>query len=75
NGKSAGDTRLAISDMRQATKWLVVASILPIGLLVAVKLGSLILGRSFAIIDVIVSTVGIVTVVGAIFLIAVIGQR
>jgi len=49
-------------------KWLIVASILPAGLLWAVKLGSLFLGRSFAIMDVIVSAVGIIVVVGIIFL-------
>jgi len=56
-------------------KWLIVASVLPIGLLLAVKLGSLILGRSFAITDVIVSAVGIIIVVGTIFLIAFFRQR
>jgi len=56
-------------------KWLIVAAILPTGLLLAVKLRLLILGRSFAITDVIVSVVGIIIVVGAIFLIALLRQR
>jgi len=58
-------------DERRATlrrRWLIVAAILPAGLLLAVKLGSLILGRSFAITDVIVSAVGIAAVVATIFM-------
>jgi len=55
--------------MASKLKWLIVASILPAGLLLAVKLGgSLILGRSFAITDVIVSAVGIAAVVATIFI-------
>jgi len=61
--------------MAPKPKWLIVASILPAGLLLAVKLGSLILGRSFAITDIIVSAVGIIIVVGTIFLIAFFRQR
>jgi len=56
-------------------KWLIVATILPAGLLLAVKLGSLILGRSFVVKDAIVSAVGIVAVTGAIFFIALIHRR
>jgi len=48
-------------------RWLIAASILPAGLLVSVKLGSLALGRSFAITDVIVSAIGVAAVVGTIF--------
>ncbi len=56
-------------------KWLIAAAILPAGLLLAVKLGTLILGRSFAITDIIVSAAGIIIVVGTIFLIAFFRQR
>lgn len=52
------------------SKWLIVAPSLPIGFLLAVKLGSLILGRSFTITDVIVSAVGIIAVVVTTSLIA-----
>ena len=48
-------------------KWLIVASILPMSLLMAVKLGSLILGRSCTVTDVLVSAIGIAIVVGTIF--------
>lgn len=48
-------------------KWLIAALILPMGLLLAVSLGSLILGRSIAITDVITSVVGIVAVVATIY--------
>ena len=48
-------------------KWLVAATMPPIGLLLAVKLGSLILGRSFTISEIIISVVGIVAAVGIIF--------
>jgi VanZ family protein len=48
-------------------KWLIAASIPPMGFLIVVKLGSLILGRSFTFVDVIVSVLGIVVVVGTIF--------
>jgi VanZ family protein len=51
-------------------KWLIGASIVPISLLMAVKLGSLILGRSCTVTDVIVSAIGIVAVVGTSCLIA-----
>ena len=54
--------------MASKPKWLIVASIPPVGFLLLVKLGSLILGRSFAITDVIVSAVGIVAVVATIFI-------
>jgi VanZ family protein len=53
----------------QKLKWLIIASIPPLSFLLAVKLGSLILGRSFTIIDFLVSVVGIVAVVGISFLI------
>jgi len=51
-------------------KWLIVVLILPAGLLLAVTLGSSILGRSFPRTDVIVSAVGIAAVVGIILVIA-----
>jgi len=54
--------------MTPKPKWLIVASIPPVGFLLLVKLGSLILGRSFTIKDVIVSAVGIVAVVATIFI-------
>lgn len=46
-------------------KWLIVASALPVGLLLVVKFGSLILGRTFGIQDIIVSVIGIAAVVAA----------
>jgi len=49
-------------------KWLIGALILPIGFLVAVKLGSLILGRSFTLSGVIASAAGIAAAVGTIYL-------
>ena len=49
-------------------KWLLVAAILPAGLLFAVTLGSLILGKSFVVKDVVVSAVGIAIVIGTIYL-------
>jgi len=51
------------------SKWLMGALILPIGFLLAVKLSSLVLGRSFTIVDVLVSVVGIAAVVSTFFLI------
>jgi VanZ family protein len=56
-------------------KWLIVASTLPMSLLMAVKLGSLILGRSCTVTDVLVSAIGIAIVVGTIFLIVFFRQR
>jgi VanZ family protein len=50
-------------------KWLIVASALPMGFLVAVKLISVISGRDFRLQDVIVAAVGIAAVVIAIYLI------
>jgi VanZ family protein len=54
----------------QKFKWLMGALILPIGFLLAVKLGALVLCRSFTITDLIVPVVGITTVVGTSSLIA-----
>jgi hypothetical protein len=48
-------------------KWLVVALSLPIGFLLAVKLGSLILGGIFTIKEVTISAIGIAVVVGTFF--------
>jgi len=71
------DTRRASSIEHRASnseifwirrRWLIVASIPPVGFLLLVKLGSLVLGRSFAITDVIVSAVGIVAVVATVCL-------
>jgi len=56
-------------------RWLIVASSLPIGFVLAVKLGSFVLGRSFAITDVIVSTIGVAAVVSLLLLIALLRQR
>jgi len=50
-------------------KWLIVASALPIGFLVAVKLFSVISGREFRLQDVIVATAGILTAVITVYLI------
>ncbi len=50
-------------------KWLIVASALPIGFLVAVKLFSIISGRDFRLHDVIIAAVGIAAVVITIYLI------
>jgi hypothetical protein len=47
--------------------WLIAALTLPAGLLITVTLGSLILGKSVTIKDVIVSIIGIIAVVGIIF--------
>jgi VanZ family protein len=49
-------------------KWLIVASALPIGFLVAVKLFSIISGRDFRLQDVIIAAVGIAAVVITIYL-------
>ena len=51
-------------------KWLMVALALPTGFLLAVKLFSLISGKNFAAPDVIISAVGIATVVGITYLTA-----
>ena len=56
-------------------KWLITAFILPAAFLLAVKLGSLILGRSFVITDVVTSAIGIVVVICLIFLTALLRQR
>ncbi len=50
-------------------KWLIVASALPIGFLVAVKLFSIISGRDFRLQDVIIAAVGIAAVVITIYII------
>jgi hypothetical protein len=50
-------------------KWLIVASVLPIGFLVAVKLFSIISGRDFRLHDVIIAVAGIAAVVVTIYLI------
>jgi len=65
--RSAGTQPTHMQVIAPKPRWLAVASIPPAGLLLAVKLGSLVLGRSFTITDVIVSAVGIVAVVGIIF--------
>ncbi len=57
------------------TKWLIAASIPPTSLLLAVKAGSLILGRSFTITDIIASAIGIATVTVTIALTAFFRQR
>ena len=54
---------LFLSSKAPKLKWLIVASILPIGYLVAVKLFSVISGRDFRLQDVIVAAVGIAAVV------------
>jgi VanZ family protein len=51
-------------------KWMIAALALPIGFLLTVKLFSVILGKDFVVQDVIISTVGIITVVATIYLIA-----
>ncbi|MGA1979139.1 MAG: VanZ family protein [Sedimentisphaerales bacterium] len=51
-------------------KWIITALALPIGLLLIVKLFSVIFGKDFVVQDVIISTVGIITVVATICLIA-----
>jgi VanZ family protein len=56
-------------------KWLIAASIPPMGFLIVVKLGSLILGRSFTIKDIILSAVGIAAVVATIYLTTLSRQR
>jgi len=56
-------------------KWLIGALILPIGFLLAVKLGSLILGRSFTLSGVIASAVGIAAAVATIYLTILSRQR
>jgi hypothetical protein len=49
-------------------KWLITALALPMGFLLAVKLSSIILGKTFGLRDVILAVGGIATVVGAIYL-------
>jgi len=56
-------------------KWLIVASVLPTGLLLVVKLFSVISGRDFAATDIIIATGSIATVVGTIFLTALFRRR
>ena len=51
-------------------KWMIAALVLPIGFLLTVKLFSVIFGKDFVVQDVIISTVGIITVVATIYLIA-----
>jgi len=50
-------------------KWITAALALPIGFLLTVKLFSVIFGKDFVVQDVIISTVGIITVVATIYLI------
>lgn len=61
--------RLFMSLKAPKLKWLIVASVLPIGLLVAVKLFSIISDRDFRLQDVIIAAVGIAAVVVTIYLI------
>ena len=56
-------------------KWLIVALALPTGFLLAVKLFSLISGKNFAAPDIIISAVGIATVVGITYLAALFRRR
>jgi VanZ family protein len=56
-------------------KWLIRALILPIGFLLAVKLGSLILGRSFTLSGIIASVAGIAAAVATIYLITLSRRR
>jgi len=56
-------------------KWLIEALILPIGFLLAVKLGSLILDRSFTLSGIIASAAGIAAAVGTIYLTTLSRQR
>lgn len=51
-------------------KWMIAALVLPIGFLLTVKSFSVIFGKDFVVQDVIISTVGIITVVATIYLIA-----
>jgi VanZ family protein len=51
-------------------KWMIAALALPIGFLLTVKLFSVIFGKDFVVQDVIISAVGIITVVATIYLIA-----
>jgi hypothetical protein len=51
-------------------KWLIVASALPLGFLVAVKLFSIVAGRDFRQKDVIIAAVGIAVVIITTYLIA-----
>ena len=59
---------LFLSSKAPKLKWLIVASILPIGYLVAVKLFSVISGRDFRLQDVIIAAVGIAAIVVTIYL-------
>lgn len=56
-------------------KWLIVALALPTGFLLAVKLFSVISGKNFAAPDIIISAVGIATVVGITYLTALFRRR
>ena len=51
-------------------KWLIMALVLPTTFMLAAKLCSLILGRSFAVIDIIISVIAIIAVVAVNYLIA-----
>ena len=51
-------------------KWLITALAAPIGLLLTVKLFSVILGKDFAVTDIIISVAGTVVVVATIYLAA-----
>ncbi len=51
-------------------KWLMAALAVPIGLLLTVKLSSLVLGKNFGLREVIISVVGIAAVVATTYLIA-----
>jgi len=54
-------------DLSPHSRWLVTALAAPIGLLLAAKLGSIVLGRHFGMQHIIVSTAAIAVVVGTIF--------
>ena len=56
-------------------KWLIVALTLPMGFLLAVKLSSVVLGKNFAVRDVIIAVVGIAAVVVTIYVIALFHQH
>jgi VanZ family protein len=56
-------------------KWLITALAAPIGLLLAIKLFSVILGKDFALPDIIISVAGIVVVVATIYMAALFRKR
>jgi len=56
-------------------KWLITALALPTGFLLAVKLFSIILGKTFGLRDVILAVAGIVAIVGAIYLTTLLRRR